>query len=109
MITPREIRVQNPKMMKQLQEMQQRMAKMQEDLGEVTVIGTAGGGAVSVEADGQQRILSVAIAPEALDDADLLGDMVMAACNDALDKARDAASNQMGQLTAGLKLPPGLL
>jgi hypothetical protein len=86
------------------------MAKMQEELNDVTVTGTAGGGVVSITADGHQKILSVAIEPEALEEgAELLADLVLAACNDALDKSREAAAANMSQLTAGLGLPPGLL
>jgi DNA-binding YbaB/EbfC family protein len=96
-------------MMKQLQQVQARMAKMQEELNDVTVTGTAGGGVVSVTADGHQKILSVAIEPEALEEgAELLADLVLAACNDALDKSRAAAAANMSQLTAGMGLPPGL-
>jgi hypothetical protein len=96
--------------MKQLQQVQARMAKMQEELNDVTVTGTAGGGVVSITADGHQKILSVAIEPEALEEgAELLADLVLAACNDALDKSREAAAANMSQLTAGLGLPPGLL
>jgi nucleoid-associated protein EbfC len=97
-------------MMKQLQQVQARMAKMQEELKDVTVTGTAGGGVVSITADGHQRILSVAVEPEALEEgAELLADLILAACNDALDKSREAAAANMSQLTAGLGLPPGLL
>jgi hypothetical protein len=96
-------------MMKQLQQVQARMAKMQEELNDVTVTGTAGGGVVSITADGHQKILSVAIEPEALEEgAELLADLVLAACNDALDKSRAAAAANMSQLTAGMGLPPGL-
>ena len=96
-------------MMKQLQQVQARMAKMQEELNDVTVTGTAGGGVVSMTADGHQKILSVAIEPEALEEgAELLADLVLAACNDALDKSRAAAAANMSQLTAGMGLPPGL-
>jgi nucleoid-associated protein EbfC len=102
--------VQNQKMLKQLQQMQAKMAKMQEELDEATVTGTAGGGAVSVTVNGQQKVMSLAIEPDVLEEgAELLADMVMAATNDALDKSRDLAAQQMGQLTAGLGLPPGLL
>jgi nucleoid-associated protein EbfC len=102
--------VQNQKMMKQLQQMQTKMAKMQEELETVEVTGTAGGGAVTVSANGHQRILAVAIEPEVLEEgAELLADMVVAAVNDALDRSRELASQQMGSLTAGLGLPPGLL
>jgi DNA-binding YbaB/EbfC family protein len=97
-------------MMKQLQQVQARMAKMQEELNDVTVTGTAGGGVVSITADGHQKVLSVAIEPEALEEgAELLADLILAAINDALDKSRAAAAANMSQLTAGLGLPPGLL
>jgi nucleoid-associated protein EbfC len=97
-------------MMKQLQQVQARMAKMQEELNEVTVIGTAGGGVVSVTVDGHQKVLAVTIEPEALEEgAEMLSDLVLAASNDALDKSREAAAANMAQLTAGLGLPPGLL
>lgn len=102
--------MQNQKMMKQLQQMQTKMARMQEELETVEVTGTAGGGAISVTANGHQRILAVAIEPEVLEEgAELLADMVLAAVNDALDRSRELASQQMGSLTAGLGLPPGLL
>jgi DNA-binding YbaB/EbfC family protein len=102
--------VQNQKMMKQLQQMQTKMARMQEELETVEVTGTAGGGAITVTANGHQRLLAVAIEPEVLEEgAELLADMVLAAVNDALDRSRELASQQMGSLTAGLGLPPGLL
>jgi len=102
--------VQNQKMLKQLQQMQTKMAQLQAELDEASVTGTAGGGAVSVTVNGHQKVMAVSIEPEVLEEgAELLADMVMAACNDALDKSRDLAAQQMGQLTAGLGLPPGLL
>src|ERR1700680_3240207 len=85
-------------MMKQLQQMQARMAKVQEELGNLTVSGSAGGGVVTVTADGHQRIREVVIQPEALEEgAELLSDLVLAACNDALEQSRDRAAAQMGQ------------
>jgi DNA-binding YbaB/EbfC family protein len=97
-------------MMKQLQQVQARMAKMQEELNDVTVTGTAGGGVVSITADGHQKVLSVVIEPEALEEGtELLADLILAAINDALDKSRAAAAANMSQLTAGLGLPPGLI
>src|SRR5438132_8709996 len=97
-------------MLKQLQQVQARMAKMQEELGAKTVTGSAGGGAVTVTVDGHQSIHAVTIEAAALEEgAELLADMVLAACNDALDKSRAMASEQMGQLAAGLGLPPGVL
>jgi len=97
-------------MMKQLQQMQSRMAKIQEELDELTVVGTAGGGAVTVTVNGHQKILAVSIEPEAVEEgAEMLSDLVLAAANDALDRSREQAASQMGQLTAGMGLPPGLL
>jgi DNA-binding YbaB/EbfC family protein len=97
-------------MMKQLQQMQAKVAKLQAELEEITVTGTAGGGVVTVVADGHQKIRSVRIEPEALEEgAELLSDLVLAATNDALDKSREQAAAHMGQLTAGLGLPPGLI
>jgi DNA-binding YbaB/EbfC family protein len=102
--------VQNQKMLKQLQQMQTKMAKLQEELDAATVTGSAGGGAVQVTVSGHQKVLDVNIAPEVLEEgAELLADMVLAACNDALDRSRDLAAKQMGDLTAGLGLPPGLI
>lgn len=102
---------QQAKMLKQLQQMQARMAKIQEDLGAKTVTGTAGGGMVEVVANGHQKVLSVTVKPEVVDpaDIDMLQDLLLAAVNDAMDKARDLASREMGALTAGMGLPPGLM
>ena len=100
----------NANMMKQLQQMQSRMAKMQGELGDLVVTGTAGGGAVTVTADGHQKVLSVVIDVEAMEEGtEMLSDLVLAAVNQALEESRTAAASQMGQLTAGLNLPPGLL
>ncbi len=99
------------KMLKQLQQMQAKMAKIQEDLGNKTVTGTAGGGMVEVIANGHQKVLSVTLKPEVVDPADLemLQDLVLAAVNDAMDRARELASKEMGTVTAGIGLPPGLM
>ena len=98
-------------MLKQLQQMQARMTKIQEDLGAKTVTGTAGGGMVEVVANGHQKVLSVTVKPEVVDpsDVDMLQDLLLAAVNDAMDKARELASREMGALTAGMGLPPGLM
>lgn len=103
--------MQNQKnMMKQLQQMNERMAKMQAELNATEVTGTAGGGAVTVTANGQQEVTAVVIEPEAIEEgAELLSDMVLAAVNQALTAARELQASEMGKLTAGLGLPPGLL
>ncbi len=98
-------------MLKQIQQMQAKMTRIQEELGEKTVVGSAGGGMVEVTVTGQQKVLGVRVKPEVVDPADveMLQDLVLAACNDALDKARELASREMSALTAGLGLPPGLM
>src|SRR3984893_18886242 len=99
------------KMLKQLQQMQSRMAKIQEERGEKTVTGTAGGGVVEVVANGHQKVLSVTIKPEVVDpaDVDMLQDLVLAGVNDAMDKARELAAEEMGAVAGGVGLPPGLM
>ncbi len=97
-------------MLRQIQQMQAKMARVQEELGGLTVTGTAGGGAVTVVANGHQQLQSVSIDPEALEEGpELLADLVLAAVNSALEQSRELAAKQMGQLAAGLGLPPGLL
>src|SRR5207302_10610957 len=98
-------------MLKQLRQMEAKRAKVQEDLGQKTVTGSAGGGVVEVVVNGHQKVLSVTVKPEVVDpaDVDMLQDLVLAAVNDAMDKARDLASKEMGAVTAGMGLPPGLM
>lgn len=95
------------KMMKQVQKMQQDMVKLQEELGNRTVDSTAGGGVVKVVANGKNEIISVEIKPEAVDpeDVEMLQDLILAAVNEALKKAQDMVSQEMGKLTGGLKIP----
>jgi len=99
-------------LMKQAQQFQNRMAKLQEELGEKTVEASAGGGMVTVVANGRQEIVSVEIDPEVVDpeDVEMLKDLVLAAVNDALSRAKNMVNEEMGKLTQGLNLPniPGL-
>jgi DNA-binding YbaB/EbfC family protein len=99
------------KLLKQLQQMQARMTKVQEELADKTVTGTAGGGMVEVTVNGHQKVLSIKVKPEVVDpsDVEMLQDLVLAATNDALDKARELASRELGAVTGGLGLPPGLM
>jgi DNA-binding YbaB/EbfC family protein len=101
----------NPKMLRQLQDMQERMARIQEDLGNKEVEGTSGGGVVRVRVNGHQKVLAIEISPETVDpnDVELLQDTILAAVNEALDRSRELAASEMGQLTAGMGLPPGLI
>lgn len=95
------------KMMKQVQKMQAEMSRVQEELGSVTVDAQAGGGVIKVVANCHQELVSVEIDPEAIDpeDPELLGDLVLAAVNEALKKARDRATQEVEKVTGGLKIP----
>lgn len=97
----------NRDMMRQAQQLQARMAKIQEELGNETVEGSAGGGAVAVTMNGHQVVQAVKIQPEAVDPQDvaMLEDLVMAAFNEALDKARNLAASRLGALAGGMKIP----
>lgn len=94
-------------MMKQMQKMQKEMAKAQEELGEKTVEGTAGGGMITVIANGHKQILEVKVKEEVVDpeDIEMLQDLVLAATNDALTKADDVTAQRLGQHTKGLNIP----
>jgi nucleoid-associated protein EbfC len=94
-------------LMKQAQEMQGRVSELQDSLGKLRVEASAGGGMVTVEATGQQKIIAIRIDPSLLDnpDGEMIEDLLTAAVNQALDKSREAASNRMSELTAGLTLP----
>jgi nucleoid-associated protein EbfC len=94
-------------LMKQAQAMQAQMAKLQEEAATKTVTGTAGGGMVSVTANGGMEIVSVVINPETVKsgDVDMLQDLVLAASNDALKKARQMMADQMKSVTGGMNIP----
>jgi DNA-binding YbaB/EbfC family protein len=100
----------NPmKMLRQVQEMQAKMQKVQAELEGETVEATAGGGAVTAVATGAQKLVSVTIDPDLASDVEMLQDLVVAAVNEALDRSRELAAKRMGSLAGGLGLPPGLL
>ena len=96
-------------MMKEAQKLQQQMAALQEEVGKRKVEATAGGGMVTVEANGKQEIVTVKIDPEVVskDDVQMLEDLVLAAANEALRKARELVASEMARVTGGLggKLP----
>ncbi|RYL94205.1 YbaB/EbfC family nucleoid-associated protein [Sporolactobacillus sp. THM19-2] len=94
-------------MMRQVQKMQKQMAEAQEKLKDEIVEGTAGGGVVTVKANGHKQIVDVAIQPEAVDpdDVDMLQDLVLAAVNDALTKADELTAQRLGKFTKGMNLP----
>ena len=95
------------RMLKQAQELQAKLLKTQEELGNATIEASSGGGAVTVVVTGQQEIKSIKISPEVVDpqDVELLEDMILAALNEAMDKAKELAAKQLGALTGGLKIP----
>ena len=93
--------------MKQAQKMQEQMARVQEELANKTVEATAGGGMVTVTANGKQEILAVSIAPEVINpqDSAMLEDLVTAAVNEALRSSRELLQEEMTKITGGLRIP----
>lgn len=100
-------------LLKQAQQFQTKMAKLQEELAGRTVEASSGGGMVTVVANGKQEILSITIEPEVVDsdDTEMLQDLILAAVNDALTRAKSMVNEEMGKLTHGLNLPniPGFM
>ena len=96
----------NMNMMKQVQKMQQDMAKMQEELAARTYTAAAGGGVVTAEVNGQRQLVSVTIDPEAVDpdDVEMLQDLVVSAVNEALRQAGDAMEQAISGATGGIDL-----
>jgi len=94
-------------LMKEAQKLQAQMEAIQAEAAKKRVEATAGGGMVTVEANGKQEIVSIKIDREVInpDDAQMLEDLVLAACNEALRKSREMMQAEMGKLSAGLKIP----
>lgn len=97
----------NKFMRQQAQKLQAQLAKAQEQLANLTVEASSGGGAVTVVMNGQQQIQSVKISPEVVnpEDVEMLEDMVLTAVGEAITKSQEAAAKQLGGLTGGLKIP----
>lgn len=93
--------------MKQAQKLQSKMAKMQEELAEEKVEGSAGGGMVKAVANGRQQLVSIEIEPEVADpeDLEMLQDLILAAVNDALTKSQEMVSERMNKITGGMNIP----
>ncbi len=98
------------KMMKAAQEMQGKMAQMQEDLATMTVTGESGAGLVKATATAKGELTALDIDPSIFngDDKEVVEDLILAAIKDAQQKAQDKAQEEMGKLTEGLGLPPGM-
>jgi hypothetical protein len=97
-------------MMRQVQDMQTKMAEMQNRLGDVDVTGSAGSGSVVVTMNGKAEVRKVKIDPALADPAEIeiLEDLIVAACNDAKQKAEAMISGETEKMMGGLKLPPGV-
>ena len=97
----------NKFLMQQAQKLQSKLAQAQEELSNITVEASSGGGAVKVTINGQQKIQSVKISPEVInpDDVELLEDLVLTAVSEAIAKSQEVAAEHLGGLTGGLKIP----
>ena len=93
-------------MMRQAQQMQE---KLQQEIALIKVEASAGGGMVTVQMDGQKNMLGVKIDPEVAGDVEMLQDLVVAACADALAKVESQTQQKMSGMLGGLGLPPGML
>ncbi len=101
----------NPRQLQQMaQQMQRQMQQIQEELGNTSVEGSSGGGAITVTMNGHREILALTIAPDVVDpeDVDMLQDLILAAVSDATKKAQALAEDRMGPLMGGMKGMPGL-
>ena len=94
-------------LMKQAQQFQERLNTIQEELGAKTVTGSAGGGMVTATANGRSELLSLTLEPGVVnpDDVQLLQDLIVAAVNDALFKAKKLGQGELGKLTGGMHIP----
>lgn len=94
-------------LLKQVQKIQSEIARVQEELSQKTVEASSGGGMVTVVANGKQEIISVKIDPEVMKigDLEMLEDLILAAVNEALKKAQEMITSEMGKITGGLNLP----
>ena len=94
--------------LKQAQKMQEKMQKIQDGLADLEVEGSAGGGMVTVTANAKQEILGIKIDKQVVDpeDVEMLEDLIVAAVNQAMEKAQEIANQEMGKATGGM-MPPG--
>lgn len=99
------------KMMKQAQKMQEQLARAQEELAEQTVEASVGGGKVTVVATGGGDVVSIKISKDVVDpeDVEMLEDLVLTGVKQAIAKGKDLSAQEMGKLTSGLGLPPGMI
>ncbi len=95
--------------MKQAQQMQEKMVEIQEKLAELSIEGKAGGGMVTATVNGKGDLKQIKLDPSIVDpnEVEMLEDLIVAACNDAKAKAEQTASDEMSKVTSGLSLPGG--
>lgn len=98
-----------PNMQAMMQQAQQMQQKMQEEIAKIRVEASAGGGMVTVKMDGQKKVTGVKIDPEVAGDVEMLQDLIVAACNEAVKKVEDETKETMGGMLGGMGLPPGLI
>lgn len=99
------------KMMKQAQKMQEQLARTQEELAARTVETTVGGGKVTVVATGAGDVISIKISKDVVDpeDVEFLEDLVLSGVKQAIEKGKEMTQQEMGKITSGMGLPPGLM
>jgi hypothetical protein len=91
-----------------MRQAQQAQEKMQQEIAQIRVDATAGGGMITVQMDGQKNLLSVKIDPEVAGDVEMLQDMIVAACSEAVKKVDAQTQQKMSSMLGGMGLPPGL-
>src|SRR5438477_9771148 len=96
-------------MQQKMRQMQQMQEKIQQEIAQIRVEASAGGGMVTAQMDGQKNLLSIKIDPEVAGDVEMLQDMVLAAVNEATKKVEEQIKSKMGGMLGGMGLPPGLL
>jgi len=95
-------------MQQMMQKAQQMQERLQQEIAQIKVEATAGGGMITLTMDGQKNLLSVKIYPEVAGDVEMLQDMVLAAHSEALKKVEDETKQKMSGMLGGLGLPPGM-
>ena len=96
-------------MMKQIQQAGEKMQDVQKQLEKIVAYGEAGGGMVKVSVSGKQKVLTLAIDPDIMDDPEMVQDLVLAAVNNALDEAARLAQEEIGKVTGGMINPADIL
>jgi DNA-binding YbaB/EbfC family protein len=96
-------------MMKQIQQAGEKMQDVQKQLEKIVAYGEAGGGMVKVSVSGKQKVLSLAIDPDIMDDVEMVQDLVLAAVNNALDESARLAQEEISRVTGGMMNPADIL